>query len=158
EYRPPRGGLAGEEAFARLVVVLQRQAANRHLEILDDLFHGGIFIAEITAGEAPVNLRLVGVFRREVRPGLGQVPDVARVLGAHFQRPLVQPGLHILEDLANGRDKLRPADARLFTRVAAGKEDGVLFDVARADFRPQRDAALDVLPVLLAAAQLAVVE
>src|SRR6185503_10462896 len=102
--------------------------------------------------------------RRVVLPllhGLGEervelvlAVDRARVLGAERDRAGVEGVLDLVEGPGEVRDELGAGDARRLrdAAVAAADEDGVLLEVARPDLDAERDALLDPLARLLAAA------
>ncbi len=111
------------------------------------------------AGEAAVDLRFLGVFGGEEGVELLARLHVAGVCVAGFQRAGVKG---VLDRLQNVHDPARHLRRRekfllLVRAVAAGERDAPLLQIARADFDPHGDPFLDPLPVLDAAAEVALV-
>lgn len=83
---------------------------------------------------------------------------MVRVFSSRSFSALEEVGLDFSQSLADAADKFGTADTSFFARVAAGEEDAVFGDVFGPDLGTQRHAAFDVIPILFAAADIAVVD
>ena len=83
--------------------------------------------------------------------------DLDGVLIAECSRLSIEIVLDLIEDLRTACDKLRATTGSgLFMGlIAAGNAELFRFDLARADFEPERNSLLDPGPAFLSAAQIA---
>src|SRR6056297_1576517 len=78
------GRLAGQETLARLVVILLRHAADRHLQFFQQRFQIAL-IGKVTVRKAAMHFWIVGNARREVGTEVSFVVDLAGMLLTQLQ-------------------------------------------------------------------------